>query len=760
MESFGLTGNNSAAPSADLGMLTREINEHREEDKNRSYLSKLIVGVTEAFHGQDKSLLRLESLQLQYGTAKMAGNLNAAEEAHKQIREAVQADVGARQSAQSWSDHTGGFVKSVGYFMPGRGGYALSAMVNASDAAHPNDSLERQFADSTLGAGKGLALKWTFDKVGGSEMNMMLKAGTLSIANRLAETGLNSHTYFDPKTREFDALGGLWRTVSKTADPTQLATDAITFGAGYLALRKMGLSAEFAKVNPITTQAITGGAFGFSSGFFNNVQMQQKIGGHVDYASALKSGLLQMSLDGTAAAFGASTMGRPAASLSERAASVEQAAMADGVPRKTQLADLEKHVDAVLGFDNRPIARPKIDGTGDRSSISLATNDGVADGGGRATVAVASGDRSSISVAKSPGIREFVTRENVADLMPRLAEQGTNAKAVVNVREVLNPGESKPQFGPERSLLIQHVDQGLKVTGEGFNATDLLATCNPRVLEALGIKDVANRHIFPGAASDVMLQVPGSNQLRFSLPEALKASKHAGEPAVKLGELGDFEGRAERGMTVSQWLRSIGNDHRMSDLHDVKAMARALEQVKAPIERYLGGGAETIAFKMKDGGVFRLTDKPFRSDWGGRTLDFEGKQVRFDASILGERKEIMTPDGPVSYYYQQKGITPVKLADVDLFDRLVERDGRYVFWDNDQSSWGRGQLAYVPLLKLPDGKFSAIPLRSRAGMSNRGLALIDYDAVRIKGTEPKQNHDSNPWQFPYGQYDFEPFDRH
>jgi hypothetical protein len=42
-------------------------------------------------------------------------------------------------------------------------------------------------------------------------------------------------------------------------------------------------------------------------------------------------------------------------------------------------------------------------------------------------------------------------------------------------------------------------------------------------------------------------------------------------------------------------------------------------------------------------------------------------------------------------------------------------------------------------------------------MPNRGLALIDYDAVRIAGTEPKQEPGRGSWR--YGNYDFEPFEK-
>ena len=102
----------------------------------------------------------------------------------------------------------------------------------------------------------------------------------------------------------------------------------------------------------------------------------------------------------------------------------------------------------------------------------------------------------------------------------------------------------------------------------------------------------------------------------------------------------------------------------------------------------------------------------------------------------------------VNYYEQPKGITPVSAADARLFESLIDRDGKYIFWDKDPIEWAQGQLAYVPLQKLPNGLLSAIPVKSRAGMpTHRGLALIDYDAVRITGTEPKQGEARGSWGF-------------
>ena len=755
MEPFGLTFKTDAGShSVETNALAREILQHKQDEDSRSYLSKLIVGLTEGFHGNQRSLEKLESLNSSMMLAKMAGDTRGAAEAQKQINEAVGQDLASRRSAQSWSDHTGGFIKSVGLFFPGKGGYAVSALTNATDAARPTDSAGRQVTDFALGAGKGAALKWGFDKIGQSEMNLVLKAGTLSVTNRLAELGLNSHTYFNAETGQFDALGGLSKTIKTATQPEQLAFDAITFGAGFYALKKVGLTPEFAKANPMIAQALTGSAFGFSGGFFADLQAQKKYGsGGFDMASALKSGFVQMSLDGAAAAIGGARMQQLQSRAIAENARFEAASRAGTnslleptQPGKMDFGAIEKHVDVVLGLDNRPIARPRdnVNVVAPESALAKRELAGIA------TPHDAKGGTVNIAT----GSREFVTSENVSQLLANWGTKGNEGK-VLKVQEVLGGTESAPKLGPEKTMLIQHVEPGLKVPVERFSAAELLATCDPKLLEALGVKNVGQRHLFPEAGnSPVMLQVPGSNRLRFSLPEALKSA----EPAVQLGKSVSEE--FGKGMTVSDWLRAVDTKHRMSDLHDVRMIAKALEHLKMPIERYLGGGADTIAFQMKNGDILRVTDKPFRTEWGQRTVDVNGKETRFDASILGKRYQVNVDGTPVNYYVQTKGITPVSVEDVAMFQRLVERDGRYVFWDNDGGVWGQSQLAYVPLLKMENGMLTAIPVPSRAGMKNRGIALIDYDAVRIAGTEPKQPAGEKPWgSWRYGQYDFEPIDR-
>ncbi|MBX9686617.1 MAG: hypothetical protein K2X27_07935, partial [Candidatus Obscuribacterales bacterium] len=164
--------------TAEADALAREILKHRQDDKNASYLGRFMSDLSSPIHGKDKTLARLEALQTSNQLARLSGNSNAEEETRKEMRQAISNDRAARKTADSWVAHGSGFVKSLGFFCPGETGYVMSVLSGAADAARPEDSLLRQGGDLVLGAGKGFALKYTFDRDGESKMNLALKAAT------------------------------------------------------------------------------------------------------------------------------------------------------------------------------------------------------------------------------------------------------------------------------------------------------------------------------------------------------------------------------------------------------------------------------------------------------------------------------------------------------------------------------------------------------------------------------------------------------
>lgn len=782
--------------SSDQGALSSELARNQNEEKNRSYLASFVLSISEGFHGSKGAAQNLEGLKAKLDFSNLSGDAAGAGKLKGEIAAAIEKNQDSRKLAGSIANHSTGFIKSLGLFFPGRAGYALSMMSSAADASRPADSLVQQGGDFILGASKGAALKLSFDKIGASQMNLAAKALTMSYSNRLAELGLNSHSYVDQKTGKFSFAAGGEKIFSGMTDTQQLGTDLAAFGGGYLLLKRMGVSPDLARSNPILAQSIAGGGFGFSSGFFADLQTQKRLNpsGGVDLSSALKSGALQMSLDASAAALGGWRLqqmrsGRISADEGSRAALTNESVLSAS---QRSLSRLDGHVEAVLGLDPRPIARPHSELT---VSSMLKSPDAALAAAELASIAKP-GASGGLNISKGGPVREFMALDNVSALMEKLQGQGANAEALVRVKEITNASGSPGSgaLGPERTLLIRHLDPAVKSAIDIKSAKfDLLACCSPGLLKSAANPDLRARHIFPDAGSSpVFLQVPGSNKLRFVLKEALSDPKLGSQPSLELGakvvlgerrlppgKAGLIESELARGMTVSEWLDSLSKIHRLQDMHDVQLMARAFADLKVPIKRYLGGGADSIAFEIqashaanlrnfpaeikgsiqsglqKPEGtyVLKLTDKPSSSQWGGRTLSLhDGQIVQFDAPMVGARQEVRFGDQTLSYYLQPKGVTPVQLEHLRYFSRLLDADRKYVFWDNDMSSWGQGQLAYVPLTRSSNGLLSGIPLKD----GKTGLVLIDYDAVRLIGQEPKQSS-AGSWR--YGNYDFIPFDK-
>ena len=656
-ELAGLNFKSSFSPGIDD--LTKGIDAHKAEEDKRSYLGKAFSSVSEYFHGSSKSLQSMEDMLTQAKLLEASGNTKDLAEMHAEIRQALQKDVESRDSAAAWSRHGAGFAKSVGLFLPGKAGYFATALTTAADAARPSDSGLRQGLDLALGAGKGAALKWGFDKVGNSQINLAGKAFLMSEGSKLSEIGLDSHTYFDSKTGERDITGGLWRTAKAVGDPAQIANDMIVFGAGYAAFSKLGINASFAKANPVLTQTMVGTTFGMSGGFFGELQRERASGQPLDMAALMKSTFIEGGLGGTAAAIG----GYRQLQLQRNA---EIQSKTETTPRNLE------------------------------ESLSRASREG---GSGAL-----------------PRQRDFIASEDVSGLIARLREN--NSGALLRVREMLGQGKGAA-LGPERSLLVQHLESGTKLNPALAAKADLIACCSP---ELLGSGQARSKHIFSdGAGKQVTLEVPGSRSLRFTLDSLRDSVTGGGNLALALGgrdrnlQVGPDKPSTGGTSTVSELIRGLDKNHPVMLTREVDAMAKALEQFKEPAKKVIGG-VTGLAIELQNGKILRVTDMDFNRTWGNRTLEIGGQRFRMDAK-LDALRTVEVGEHVVSYYLQDKLQSPVSPKSLATFESLIKKDGKYSFWDNSQ---GQHQLGYE---KRPDGSL--------------GIVLLDYDAVRLKGQEPR-----------------------
>ena len=621
----------SNAGGSDLASLRKQIDLHQKEDGKRSYLGSAISYVTELVHGKNQSLSSMETLLSKAELLQQQGNSAELAGLGKQISEAIKSDNASLSSAQSWSQHTSSFAKSVGLFLPKAPGFFVSALTSAADSARASDSAMQQGLDLALGAGKGVALKWSFDKIGASEMNLASKAFLMSSSSRLAEVGLNTHTYIDPLTGKRDIPGGLWSAAKTLADPAQIVNDMALFGGTYLALRRAGIGPEFAKANPLLSQTLVGGGFGLSGGFFAELQRQRSAGEELNVGGLLKHSLIEGGLTGTAAAIGG-----------YRQIQLERASQA-------KLEDVANQ--KILELTARP------------------------------------------EQAQAGNVRSFVAKEDVTGLLDRLR---TGTPSLLQVREVV---AGKPTLGPEKTMLVQHLEPGAKVDSGLLARAKIVACC--------GIENMSNalksKHIFGGDGQPVTLQIPGSRLLRFSLGDSTKPGL-VEAPALALGG----------GRKVSELIRTMNINEPFALTKDIEVFAKAMEGFKQPATRIIGG-VTGLAIELQNGRILRVTDQPVPPEWGKRTLKVGDRDVRMDAK-LDSLQQVRVGRDVVSYYLQEKLQSPVSAADLKMFERLVKQDGKFDFWDNYH---GVKQLGYET---LPGGR--------------KGVVLLDYDAVRPKGQAP------------------------
>lgn len=642
------SGASFSASGTDLDALRSQISRHQKEDEKRSYLGSAISYLSEWVHGRNQSLASMESLLSKGELLQQQGNTAELARLSRQIRESVKTDTESLSSAASWSQHGASFAKSVGLFLPKAPGFFVSALTSAADSARASDSGLHQGLDLALGAGKGLALKWSFDKIGASEMNLASKAFLMSTSSRAAELALNSHTYIDSNTGKVDIPSGLWSTAKTVADPAQIINDMALFGGTYLALRRLGIGPEFAKANPLLSQTMVGGGFGMSGGFFGELQRQRAAGEELNVANLLKSSVIEGGLTGVAAAIGG-----------HRQIQWDRAAQS-----KLENQKLES---AFAASSERGAGAPR--------SESLAAR---------------------TEQASSPLVREFVAKQDLSGLLDRLR---TGSPALLEVREVMKGGTAQ-SLGPERTMLVQHLEPGAKVNASLAERAKLLACCGVENLTAA----LKSKHIFgAGDGQSLTLQVPGSRLLRFSLGDS-GAGLTPTAPALALGG----------GRKVSELIRKMDMNEPFALTKDLDVFARAMEHFNQPATRIIGG-VTGLAIELQNGRILRVTDQPVPANWGSRTLKIGDREVRMDAKLEGLQRVQVGRD-TVSYYFQEKLQSPVSAADLKMFEKLIKQDGKYDFWDNSN---GVKQLGYE---SLPNGR--------------KGIVLLDYDAVRLLGQAP------------------------
>lgn len=708
-----------------LESLRRESQAHKQQNADRGLIGVAVTAVTEFWHGSAASAGKIDSLATDIAASVKAHDSKRTADLEKEAQTAILADQKALRAANQIDQYGSGLIKSVGLFMPGKYGYALTAATAALDTYKPGaqgtkgttgtgertgPSFLEQTVDMGLGVTKAVGLKASFAYAASHNWGIAGSAVGLGVASRVAEVTLNRSTY-ESGNGQYSAGLGASRIFAASTDTSALASDAISFVVARGALGKLNQSGALVE-SKMLSSVVAGGIFGASKGSSDEVIRQ------------VKAGVFEPGQFATHVAAGAAT-NMIGAAIGAKAGEIRALNPSASTNFKASeslvkpAADLVKPAD-VLGKPADVLAKAA-DGTTQHFEPAAINQ----------------------AQRNFPGStsREYKMVGTILPLAEMMAAS-KQAVALTRVREVKAGGE----LGPEQTLLVQHHDGvpiSSKGTGKGTSTesgresdsrtgkagdlaanlgtdlayglaagqrageavakinerlaskADLIATCNPSCLPDF----LRGKHILSSAQETLWLTQIG-DRLKFSTGLDRSASPSGMLQPVALGE------KSVSSLLLDPNTRSM---LRHKDTHDLGLYADVLRDFKIPAKRVIDGGADSVVIELSNSQILKVTNQTWNPTWGTRTFrDAQGVEHRFDAKIIGTPKLTDGPYGPANFYIQERVTTPVSKASMDLFAQKLDRDRRYSFWDRDES-----QLGYIDL-----------------GGGKKGLVLIDYDAVR------------------------------
>ncbi|MBS1998620.1 MAG: hypothetical protein JSS86_19985 [Cyanobacteria bacterium SZAS LIN-2] len=298
--------------------------------------------------------------------------------------------------------------------------------------------------------------------------------------------------------------------------------------------------------------------------------------------------------------------------------------------------------------------------------------------------------------------REYIVTSGETNVAANMA-RSLAAFSFLKVREV-KPGGA---LMPEQNMLIQHGGKDIPLKGELAAKADLIASCDPASLPV----EFRAKHIMPSVQESLWLSQSGGNRLTFAarLAEIFKPGS-VRTPDMQPVPLGH--------PSVSELLQHPSTLDKLNvrGVHDLGLYSEVLKGFKTPAKRVMGSGADSVVLELADDNILKITHQVWRPEWGFRTYrNAEGREIRFDAAIIGKPQTFDRPDGMATYYIQERAQAGVQESTVQVFADRLRKDGRWEFWDRDFT-----QLGTIP---LKDG--------------GRGLVLLDYDAVRAPNLVPR-----------------------
>jgi putative nucleotidyltransferase with HDIG domain len=234
--------------------IEQRIDQREQEQASRGLLSEFFYDLSHVVSRADEqSLARLKDLR----DGKSAGDGEQA--------------LSAEQSATAWRNETAQyaatFVKAVPLFM-GRRGFELSAAANGLDQVREGTPIQTMALDFTVGAVKGVALKFGMDRIASSSMATPYKGVILGGGSGFLDSALAVRTWYDPNSGDFHVKDGLLRTAESTTIGAGVGVVAFPLGAKLANTMtpavKASLGGRFS--SSVLNGMVTGWSFGATSG--------------------------------------------------------------------------------------------------------------------------------------------------------------------------------------------------------------------------------------------------------------------------------------------------------------------------------------------------------------------------------------------------------------------------------------------------------------------------------------------------------------
>jgi hypothetical protein len=235
----------------------------RQED-NQSYFKTGVTFLTRA----GRHLVGAADATAKFEEARKSGNAAA-------MVNLQHADHDQRKLEHRIGAYSGAALKTALLFADNKIGYAGLAVVSTADEAKPGDPFERQAVDAALGAAKGLATRFVFNKINEQPWNPVAKGWTLGMSNRLIDVGLTSDNYINADGQIDMKAGGL-KTLASVFSAKSLIVDAGTGLASSLVLLPIDAytSGAFLK-NAAAAKLTIAGVSGLTEGSLIELNHQQ-----------------------------------------------------------------------------------------------------------------------------------------------------------------------------------------------------------------------------------------------------------------------------------------------------------------------------------------------------------------------------------------------------------------------------------------------------------------------------------------------------